>query len=322
MNKSILLFLFAVAVMANAGATGSPQNYFGMPKPGATLQRMWVDYGVTENNQYGMRIHVAFTAYNLMNMDAFLGIYFEYTGEKSQRLRDINGAYKTALGEVAVSKKFTPSYAVSIFDDMQIFMPYDELDLDPGNYELTMNTQVVYPQGGTIAWLTLYDFLYTQYDQSRGANNTKANATSSAKMKPAKTSGPRAVFDTLWVEHNITDKNGAKGMTIHLKFVAYDMKDVDADVAIYFDYNDAKGGPLKDKNQQYASKNGNVSVFKGIYPAYATAYYDDLQVFMPYNEFDLDPGEYNLSFEAMLIYPDGNLISKFGWYDFTYSRPK
>jgi hypothetical protein len=183
--------------------------------------------------------------------------------------------------------------------------------------------QIVWPRGGTIAWLKLYDIEYTQYDDARGAGTRggAGNSGLTARNIPDKTTGPRATFEKMWVDHNVVE-GGVKGMVIHYKFVTYGMKDVEAYVATYFDYNDGVGGPLKDKNQKYHTSGGNVAVFKNIFPGYDTAWYDDLRVFMPYEEFDLPGGDYKLSLEAILIHKNGDVISKFGWYDFEYSRPK
>jgi hypothetical protein len=321
MKKVTILFVLALASAITVNAGNTPVVIKTPPKPTATLQKMWVDYDVTENNEYGMRIHINFTAIDLLDTEVELGVYFQFTDDQTDFLPDKNQRYYTTNGKVAVSTKMTPPYASSKYSDIQLFMPYEELDLDAGTYQLTMNVQLLYPHGGAIAWLNLYDFEYTKYDEGRGAGPKAVKGNRTAKMHIAKTTGPRATLEKMWVDHNVTGENGAKGMTIHFKFTAYDMKDIDAYVAVFFDYNDGQGGSLKDKNDKYASKNGYVSVFKSIYPAYTAAIYDDLQVFMPYDEFDLDAGNYKLSFEALLILKDGGLISKFGWYDFDYSKP-
>jgi hypothetical protein len=47
---------------------------------------------------------------------------------------------------------------------------------------------------------------------------------------------------------------------------------------------------LKDKNDKFVSTAGDVALYKAIKPAYDPAIYDDLSLFMPYSEFDLEPG--------------------------------
>ena len=73
-----------------------------------------------------------------------------------------------------------------------------------------------------------------------------ANASGSPRFSFT-TAEPSATFDKIWVDYDITEE-GQKGMRIHLKFSAYGMKDMDAYIAVYFEYNDEVGGYVKDKN--------------------------------------------------------------------------
>lgn len=316
MKKTICLLLSAIFLFVVANATDSPVTNQENSKPSATLQKMWVDYGETLHDEYGMILHFNFTAYDLQGEDMLLCVYFQYNDASAQFLKDKNGRYNTTNGQVAVSKAFKPSYSSSVFTDFQIFMPYDELDLSTGEYNLTMNVQVLYPEGGTIAWLKLYDFEYTAYDEPRAINS---NTSKKAGIHTHTASEPRAVFDSLWIEHNVT-QDGVQGMLMHFKFTTYAMKDIDADLAVYFFYDDGSNRALKDKNNKFTSSAGNVAVYKGIKPGYDTTDYDDFQVFMPMDEFDLEPGKYKLVFDAKLIYPKGGLITYLTYYGFSYSK--
>lgn len=303
-----------------ANATGFPQKNYELVKPSASLQKMWIDYDVMEGSRYGMLIHIAFTAYDMKGMTAYLGAYFRYNdGNPNNPVIHAGkriGPYHTKEGHLALGKDITPTYDASVYEDVQLFFPYDEFDLPAGVYELTIDVQLLYKDGGgTIAWLKQYDIEYTSSDKSRSSGNVKGTI----KTRLAPTTGPRATFDKMWVDHNVVDANGVKGMNIHFKFIVYDMKDREAQVAVYFDYNDGIGGSLKDKNKRYYTKNGYVAVFKTINPGFTTTNYDDLTVFMPNAELDLDPGDYNLAFEAMLLNMEGGLITKFGWLDFVYN---
>lgn len=316
MKKIICLSLFAIFSIVIANAAGCPARSQKTANPSATLQKMWVDYDQTLHDEYGMILHFNFTAYDLEGTNMLLGVYFQYNDASAAFLKDKNGKYNSTTGQVAVSKPFQPSYPSSIFTDFQIFMPYNELDLDGGDYNLTMNVQVLYPEGGTISWLKQYNFDYTVSDLSRGINS---NATGKASIHPVATSGPRAVFDSLWIEHNVT-QDAVKGMLLHFKFTTFSMKDMDADVAVYFSYNDGSNKPLKDNNNKFVSSAGDVAVYKDIKPAYDITTYDDFQVFMPNDEFDLDPGKYKLILDAKLIYSKGGLINYFAYYGFDYSK--
>src|SRR3569832_2088325 len=71
---------------------------------------------------------------------------------------------------------------------------------------------------------------------------------------------PSATFDSIWVDYDIKE-NDVLGMRIHISFSTYNMKDMDAYVAIYFEYNDDMAGFLKDHNNKYNSSEGDVAVY-------------------------------------------------------------
>jgi len=126
----------------------------------ARFDDLWVDYNVKENGQLGMRIHVKFTVNNLKGVDSYLAIYFETRDgvrlkDKSQRLYSQDGA-------VAVYRSLKPGYDVTEYDDLTVFMPYDELDLGRGKYELRMDADVIYKEGGLVQHLTYHDFDYSE----------------------------------------------------------------------------------------------------------------------------------------------------------------
>ena len=130
---------------------------------------------------------------------------------------------------------------------------------------------------------------------------------------------PSATFGKLWIDYDVFD-NGVKGMKIHVKFTAYEMKDTDGFLAIYFQTDDENATWLMDKNNKYNSSDGYVAVYRSIKPQYDPAIYNDLDVFMPYSELDLEPGEYDLALDVKLIYKTGGIISKLTTYYFDYTN--
>lgn len=321
MKKIIFLFLFVTASISMAIAAGVPaKKSVALAQPSASFQKMWIDYGETVEGRYGMMMHIAFTVYNMKGIEGQLVCYFKYTDGKPESLithRKAGDRYHTAEGQLAVAKNYTPPYDAAIYEDAAIFFPYDEFGLDPGKYNLTIDVQFRNPTNGQgIAWLQLYDIEYTSYDNSRGPGSTP----SAVKAIPPATTGPRASFDSMWVDYDVKEE-GELGMRLHFKFTAYDMKDVESYVAVYFEYDDAKGGALKDNNGKYASSGGYVAVYRDVNPGFAAATYDDLQIFMPYNELDLSPGSYQLVMDTKLIYKAGGLISNFTYHAFDYTKP-
>ncbi|MEO7983320.1 MAG: hypothetical protein ABI688_04485 [Bacteroidota bacterium] len=318
MKKLLCLFLFAITTIAFSNATGSPAKKITGADPSATLQKMWIDYDATQDGRDGMMMHVAFTVYNMKGMEGVLGCYFKYSDSKPDSYIKHTGntnVFHSSNFILSVRKLLVPNYEASVYDDMELFMPYDEFNLAPGEHAITIDVQFQTKAGVGIAWLKLYDIIYTEPESSRSANKKFFTV----KNKPLLTTGPRATFDSLWVDYDVKE-NDVLGMMLHFKFTAYDMKDTQAAVAVYFEYNDERGGILKDKNQQYSSSGGDVAVYKDVKPGFSPAYYDDLQVFMPYNELDLAPGTYQLLMDTKLIYSRGGLIANFTLQGFRYTK--
>src|SRR5687768_8356065 len=137
----LLIFLFSTAShsSANPGV-----NY----APTATFDSIWVDYGVTEDQKLGMRVHLAFQTYGMKDLDSYVAIYFEYNDDIAGFLKDKNKNFQSSKGDVAVYKSIKPAYEHAVYKDISIFMPYSELDLEPGIYDLTMDAKLIYKEGG------------------------------------------------------------------------------------------------------------------------------------------------------------------------------
>jgi hypothetical protein len=272
-----------------------------LAEPSATFDSIWVDYDVTENEQLGMWIHLSFSTYGMKDMDAYVAIYFEYNDDMAGFLKDKNKKFQSTDGDVAVYKAIKPAYDPADYKDLQLFMPYSELDLEPGIYDLTMDTKIIRKQGGLIQWLTYYDFEYTK-------PGSPADEASPYKAD--------AILDDLWVDYDVTE-NGKKGMRIHAKFTTYNLKDVDCFLGLYFEQ---KNGEKLEGTTGYKSKSGQLAVYKSLKPAYAEAVYSDLQLFMPYSEITLPAGKYDLILKADLILKNGDLIKHLKNYDFWFSK--
>jgi len=147
-----------------------------------------------------------------------------------------------------------------------------------------------------------------------------ANSPSSRKAPvisdPADTT-PGATFDKIWVDYNVRE-NGRLGMRIHVKFWVFNLKDVDTDLAIYFEKAD--GTKLKSSNRNFSSKDGQVAVYRALKPAFVNTTYNDLDVFMPYDELKLSKGKYDLKMDADVICKNGDLVEHLDYYDFQYEK--
>ena len=289
---SLCSFLFLSANNSNKNFT-----------PTATFDKLWIDYDVFDNGVKGMKIHVKFTAYEMKNMDAFLAIYFQTDDENATWLMDKNNKYNSSDGYVAVYRSIKPQYDPAVYSDLDIFMPYSELDLEPGEYDLAMDVKLIYKTGGMISKLTTYYFEYTK----PGTKTTDAGGAP----------GITATFKDLWIDFDVYE-NSQKGMKIHAKFSVTNMKNIEGYLACYFEKKD--GTRLTSTNSTYRSKTGQLAVYRSIIPSYDPADYNDLSVFIPYSAFDLSAGRNDLKIDADLIYKEGGMIQHMKYYDFWINK--
>lgn len=289
MKKLNYLFLFSAVLLFLSSFGVSAVK----AQPGARFDRMWVDYNVKEDNQDGMRLHLKFTVDNLKSADCQVRVIFYYNDETP--IKDKNQSYYTTTGNVAVFRDLKPAYDPAVYSDLDIFMPYDELDLSFGEYNLKMDVDLIYKDGELIQHMTWYDFTYSK--------------------KAPTTAKPTATFDRMWIEYDVTE-DGQFGMRIHTKFTINSMKGVDGYLAIFFEREN--GTRLKSYDNKFQSKANDVAVYRSIKPAYDPAIYSDLDAFIPYSELHLTKGEHNLRMDADLIYEDGTFIQHLGYEKFRY----
>jgi len=272
--------------------------------PYATFDKLWVDYNVYEDGVKGMKIHVKFTAYEMLNMDAYMAIYFEFDDEVGGYLKDKNSKFNSSAGEVAVYKSIKPQYNPAVFDDLTVFMPYGEFDLDPGEYDLAMDVKLIYKAGGVISKLTTYYFDYTEPGSTTstgGAPATKITAT----------------YKDMWVDYDVYEDD-KKGMRVHAKFSVTNMKNVEGYLAIYFETKE--GERLKSDVSGFRSTSGQLAAYKSITPGYDQTDYNDLIVFIPYSAFTLSTGKHDLKMDADIIYKEGGMIQHLKYYDFWMTK--
>jgi hypothetical protein len=184
-------------------------------------------------------------------------------------------------------------------------MPYDELDLDPGEYDLSMDVKLIYKAGGMISKLTTYNFEY-----SKPGSTTAAGGTPDATKITA-------TFKDLWVDYDVTEDN-QKGMRIHTKFSVSNMKGTEGYLAYYFEKKD--GERLTSTTTGFKSTSGQLAVYKLMNPAYENTDYNDLAVFIPYSVFNLPTGKNELKIDADIIYKAGGMIQHLKYHEFWMTK--
>lgn len=124
-------------------------------------------------------------------------------------------------------------------------------------------------------------------------------------------------YDNTDVDYNVKD-DGQIGMRMKVNFTVSGMKDKDGYLAIHFQKRD--GTPLPAKKGDYRDVNGNLAAFQTLKPNYDDTEYNDLELFLPYDEFDLPVGRHNLKMDIDLLDGKGVLIRHLGFNDFWYEQ--
>lgn len=125
----------------------------GKSGPFATINNITVDHNVYQNGYKGMRIHVKFDAYSVLNHTIKVCVYFAYKNGS-----DLNGVvgsnYITPNGKATVQDTGTAHYTNSTWSDFTLFMPYVNLNMASGCKDVSLEGQVGIRDVTTDEWLT------------------------------------------------------------------------------------------------------------------------------------------------------------------------
>lgn len=313
-NRAALAVFFGLLMLATVNAsthfnhlTESPTENNAV-KPRAEFKQIWVDYDVEESGAKGMRIHVKFTTYEMKGLDSYLAVYF--MDMENNKLLDKNGRMRSTTGEVAVYREMKPQYDPADYNDLSVFMPYAELDLAPGNYDLRMDVDLIYKAGGLIQHLTLKDFNYKKGGQSTDSDDEPEMENDGDSENVAK-------LNRIWIDYNVT-QGGRQGMRIHVSFEVSGLKGSDIMLAIrILDKNDEF---LKSKSPAYLNNLEQLEINYPLKPGFDTTSYEDASVFLPYEELIIGKGVWDLRFDIDLEYESHEFIQHLGFKEFEFKR--
>jgi hypothetical protein len=124
-------------------------------------------------------------------------------------------------------------------------------------------------------------------------------------------------FDGINVDYNVR-QNGKLGMKMTVNFTVTGLKDKDSYLAIHFQTRD--GDSLPANPGDYRDVKGNLAAFQTLKPDYDETLYKDLELFMPYDEFDLPAGRHELKMDVDLLDGDGIMLEHMAFNDFWYEQ--
>lgn len=128
--------------------------------PSAEFKKIWFESNVTEKGEIGMKTHVDFNIYNLKGENCWVNEYFSYAN--GTELKDINDGYSSTTNQVATWKRYTPMIDNDTYTDFSLFIPYSELHLSKGTYELSFYIEIQQPDSLELVTSDDYTFSYTQ----------------------------------------------------------------------------------------------------------------------------------------------------------------
>jgi hypothetical protein len=128
---SMFTTMFAQEMNGQGIKVGQYSHAVSMTDPEATFQGARVVYNVTVDGQKGMRIHAQFRVRYGQNVPCQMIAYF--FDEDGTPLEASDDNYTTKQGKVSASARFTPRYDPAVYNDLQIFIPYEALNLESGD---------------------------------------------------------------------------------------------------------------------------------------------------------------------------------------------
>lgn len=124
----------------------------------ADLKRVWVDYNITQGGVRGMRVHVNFDVTGLQGIDSRLVFRIRQVG--GAYLRNNGGSYSNVNGEFQTEFKMKPGYATTVYNDASVFIPYDQIIISKGNWNLEFDIDLAY--GDEFTHLKWHPFTFTR----------------------------------------------------------------------------------------------------------------------------------------------------------------
>ncbi len=262
----------------------------------------WVDYNVTEGGETGMRIHTKFTLRNLKDIPLELTVRIQK--EDGDTLTSNNSEYRNKGGQLAVFRPIKAGFANAVYQDYDIFIPYNAFNIPPGKYDLKLDADIIYPDGDLLKHLTLYPFTFTQPGKTTPTPANNSNSTPSGKV------------EKMWIDYNVT-QGGQKGMMVHTKMTLYNLLGEKIQLAIGVEKADGVKVYAR-QGSKYRSSTGQLSFYVDLVPKYEPTLFNDVSVFIPYSEIALAAGNHDLRIHADIIQTDSDLNVHINYFPFAF----
>ncbi|MBI4613813.1 MAG: PASTA domain-containing protein [Planctomycetes bacterium] len=270
------------------------------PEPSAEVWGAFTDDDFEQGDEKGLRIRVGLTAKECSGSEGLVSAFFLTQG--GAYLRDRDGRLATDSGNVSVWQTYRPDEDYDLVEEIPLFMPYSQLHLaDGARYELVVEVQFHVKVNGQFRHLATSDRVPFTVD-----------------LRPP---GPTAEIKSVRAEHNV-ERGGKIGLLIHIAFDVENAKGREGRVTSYFEYSG--GRKLEDRDDDYATKNGQVATWEDFTLRYDASTWEDFPLFMPYSQLDLvEPEDYSLQFSLQVKVKTGadwTLLASSEPVSFTYKK--
>ena len=100
--------------------------------PVATYEGARIVHNVTVSGEKGMRVHASFRVRYGQDVPCMMIAYFYYDDEDNTPLKSDDANYRDKKGNVSAHVNFTPAYDPAVYKDLQLFVPYEALNMESG----------------------------------------------------------------------------------------------------------------------------------------------------------------------------------------------
>jgi hypothetical protein len=117
--------------------------------PEAVYEGARIVHNVTVDGVKGMRVHAKFRVLYGKGIPSMMIAYFFYDDASNTPLKTDDPEFRDKKGGVSCHVNFTPGYDPAIYEDLQLFMPYEGLNMESGEtYDLKFYLALYDKAGG------------------------------------------------------------------------------------------------------------------------------------------------------------------------------
>src|SRR2546421_8996871 len=117
--------------------------------PEAVYEGARIVHNVMVDGVKGMRVHAKFQVKYGKGVACMMIAYFYYDDADNTPLKASDANYQDKKGNVSAHTNFTPGYDPAVYNDLQIFVPYDALNMESGDqYDLKFYLALYDKEGG------------------------------------------------------------------------------------------------------------------------------------------------------------------------------